>query len=54
MARLRFLIAVVAAGALGVPIAAAQRSLVVYCSHDADACELAARTFQREIGDALR
>jgi len=26
------------------------RSLVVYCSHDPDACELAARTFQRETG----
>jgi len=30
----------------------AQRSLVVYCSHDADACELAAQTFQRETGIA--
>jgi iron(III) transport system substrate-binding protein len=28
------------------------RSLVVYCSHDADACELAAQTFQRETGTA--
>jgi iron(III) transport system substrate-binding protein len=26
------------------------RSLVVYCSHDPDACELAAQTFQRETG----
>jgi iron(III) transport system substrate-binding protein len=30
----------------------AQRPLVVYCSHDADACELAAQTFQRETGIA--
>jgi iron(III) transport system substrate-binding protein len=30
--------------------AAAQRSLIVYCSHDADACELAAQTFERETG----
>ncbi len=29
---------------------AVARSLVVYCSHDPDACELAARTFQRETG----
>jgi hypothetical protein len=26
------------------------RSLVVYCSHDPEACELAARSFQRETG----
>ena len=52
MPRFLFLIAVVAAGVLGAPISAAQRSLVVYCSHDADACELAARTFQRESGIA--
>ena len=31
---------------------ALRRSLVVYCSHDADACELAAQTFQRETGIA--
>jgi len=31
---------------------AATRSLVVYCSHDADACELAARTFERDTGIA--
>ena len=31
---------------------APRRSLVVYCSHDADACELAAQTFQRETGIA--
>jgi iron(III) transport system substrate-binding protein len=29
---------------------AGARSLVVYCSHDPDACELAARSFQRETG----
>jgi iron(III) transport system substrate-binding protein len=29
---------------------ASARSLVVYCSHDPDACELAAQTFQRETG----
>jgi iron(III) transport system substrate-binding protein len=26
------------------------RSLVIYCSHDPDACELAAKTFERETG----
>jgi len=26
------------------------RSVVVYCSHDADACELAGKTFERETG----
>lgn len=30
--------------------AAWSRSLVIYCSHDADACELAAQTFQRDTG----
>lgn len=30
--------------------AGAARPLVVYCSHDADACELAAQTFERETG----
>jgi len=30
--------------------AVAARSLVVYCSHDPDACELAAQTFTRETG----
>lgn len=30
--------------------AAPARSLVVYCSHDPDACELAAGTFERETG----
>lgn len=29
---------------------ASARALVVYCSHDPDACELAAQTFQRETG----
>ncbi len=29
---------------------ASSRTLVVYCSHDPDACELAAQTFQRETG----
>lgn len=29
------------------------RSLVVYCSHDPDACELAAQTFTRESGIAV-
>ncbi len=38
--------------AVGVPRSAfAQaRSVVVYCSHDADACELAGKTFERETG----
>jgi iron(III) transport system substrate-binding protein len=36
-----FLLAAVPAGA---------RSLVVYCSHDPDACELAAKSFQSETG----
>ncbi|MCC6380637.1 MAG: ABC transporter substrate-binding protein [Burkholderiales bacterium] len=42
--------AFLAAGALAAPPAAAQRSLAVYCSHDADACELAAKTYSRETG----
>jgi iron(III) transport system substrate-binding protein len=29
---------------------AAAASLVIYCSHDADACELAGQTFQRDTG----
>ena len=33
--------------------AVAARSLVVYCSHDPDACELAAQTFTRETGIAV-
>ncbi len=32
--------------------AAAAGSLVLYCSHDQDACELAAQTFERETGVA--
>jgi len=42
--------------ALGAALAAAgpahaqPRSVVVYCSHDADACELAGRTFEKETG----
>lgn len=48
-ARLAVLLAVVAACAGAAP---AQRSLVVYCSHDADACELAAKEFRRETGIA--
>ena len=47
---LRAIVAVVAI--LLAATAHAQRSLVVYCSHDADACELAAQTFQREAGIA--
>jgi iron(III) transport system substrate-binding protein len=50
MARVLLLLAAFAAGALCASGVAAQRSLVVYCSHDADACELAAQTFQRETG----
>ena len=52
MTRFLVLIAAIAAAALGAGAASAQRSLVVYCSHDADACELAAQTFQRETGIA--
>ncbi|HYR01545.1 MAG TPA: iron ABC transporter substrate-binding protein, partial [Casimicrobiaceae bacterium] len=33
--------------------AAAAAPLVVYCTHDPDACELAARTFTRETGVAV-
>src|SRR4030095_9236000 len=36
--------------ALAVVDDASARSLAVYCSHDPDACELAAQTFQRETG----
>jgi iron(III) transport system substrate-binding protein len=31
-------------------VTAEARSLVVYCSHDPDACDLAAKSFQRETG----
>ncbi len=37
---------------LGCSVDASSRSLVVYCSHDADACELAAQTFERDTGIA--
>lgn len=50
-ARLALLVAVCAA-CIGAGAARAQRSLVVYCSHDADACELAGKEFQRETGIA--
>jgi iron(III) transport system substrate-binding protein len=43
--------ALLAASLFGIPAGAA-RNLVVYCSHDADACELAAQTFERESGIA--
>ncbi len=35
---------------LTLPVAAAARSLVIYCSHDPDPCVLAAKTFERESG----
>jgi iron(III) transport system substrate-binding protein len=42
------------AAALAAMVAHAQpRSLVVYCSHDADACDLAAKTFERDTGIAV-
>ncbi|MFO1324978.1 MAG: ABC transporter substrate-binding protein [Burkholderiales bacterium] len=52
MARSSLLCAAFAAAAIAASGALAQRSLVVYCSHDADACELAAKEFQRETGIA--
>ncbi len=48
LARAAMLLLAVGASAAG----AADRALVVYCSHDADACELAARTFERDTGIA--
>lgn len=48
-----FVVALVASGMFAAAPAAAQRPLVVYCSHDADACELAARTWERESGRAV-
>jgi len=50
----RTLAAVFAAATLaaGADAAAQGRALVVYCSHDPDACELAAKTFERETGIA--
>ena len=49
---LRLAVLLAAAAALAATGVHAQRSLVVYCSHDADACELAAQTCQRETGIA--
>jgi iron(III) transport system substrate-binding protein len=49
-------VALRALAALGIAVAAstpvAARSLVVYCSHDPDACELAAQTFTKDTGIA--
>ena len=51
MRRLAACLIALGAAWLAVPGAVAQsRSVVVYCSHDADACELAGRTFERETG----
>ncbi len=52
MVRSTFLFALLAAVMIAPSGAMAQRSLIVYCSHDSDACELAAQTFQRETGIA--
>ena len=46
---MRYFVALFLLSLLGTGNASA-RSLVVYCSHDPDACELAAQTFQRETG----
>jgi iron(III) transport system substrate-binding protein len=46
---MRHVIALLAFFLLGA-VPAEARSLVVYCSHDPDACELAAKSFQRETG----
>ena len=51
MRRLLACAAILAASACVVPATTA-RNVVVYCSHDADACELAAQTFERETGIA--
>ncbi|MEP7328062.1 MAG: ABC transporter substrate-binding protein [Betaproteobacteria bacterium] len=48
MRRALLIIGFFGAAAVALPVAA--RSLVVYCSHDADACELAAKTFERDTG----
>ena len=45
-------LAVVAAATALAAGTAWARSLVIYCSHDTDACELAAQTFTRETGIA--
>lgn len=49
---MRRLFACAAAALLLAGPAAAARTLVLYCSHDADACELAAKTFEQETGIA--
>lgn len=48
----RALLLAASAAALALPAGAfaQSRSVVIYCSHDADACELAGRTFERETG----
>ena len=46
---MKLLVAGLIAVALMLPIATA-RSLVVYCSHDSDACDLAGKEFERETG----
>lgn len=48
----RGLCALAATVALAVGAPSTARALVVYCSHDPDACELAARSFARETGIA--
>jgi len=48
----RLLALIVLSAASAVCSAAGPRTLAVYCSHDADACELAAQTFERETGIA--
>jgi len=49
VARIRRLLCAVALFAAGTVSAG---TLVIYCSHDPDACELAARTFTRDTGIA--
>jgi iron(III) transport system substrate-binding protein len=51
---MRRLCALMLAAGLALPVSAASpgRQLVLYCSHDTDACELAAQTFARESGIA--
>jgi iron(III) transport system substrate-binding protein len=46
----RALVLAALVGSLSGSGSAFARSLVVYCSHDADACELAAQTFERHTG----
>ncbi|MEP7184062.1 MAG: ABC transporter substrate-binding protein [Betaproteobacteria bacterium] len=50
LARRIALAAALAAAALGSSAPALSGPLVVYCSHDPDACELAAQTFTRDTG----